>query len=439
MDFLSLTCFFLALFESTNAFSPRPVFSFRDTSLAYTYPVKNLLGSSIPCSANNPAIRQRGIKPSKVEPHKVLAPSLASSTVRTPEDSHRMPWMHNSLRAMKDRFRTTQHEVWCWRTAALACLSSLVLFRKSMDANLATLWMHLITGQSLIARMFRSDSYEWCLAVAAFVVWIHGFWLADRVVHNAAVKGRIHPWRKFRLQDRFEADRRRRNRLKRTETDESNDIPDVMTNQSEWNRQAWRFELWVYVLPLLAWDFIAPRRHRRLAPFAAPTTLDIFGGVLSGLLLYDFLFFCGHILMHRIPFLYRHVHSKHHQVPEVRAGEIVRLSLVEEVVEVGYSIVALNLLGVHPLARSLYNCVITFLLTELHSGFDFPWSPQNVVPFGIVTGSRRHHYHHRHGRQYYQKFFFSFDRMFGFFQPNDGSLHGDSVHPNPYIPESWKK
>ena len=38
--------------------------------------------------------------------------------------------------------------------------------------------------------------------------------------------------------------------------------------------------------------------------------------------------------------------------------------------------------------------------------YDMPWSPQNVVPGGVVGGSRRHHVHHaRGGAGYYQKFF----------------------------------
>lgn len=207
--------------------------------------------------------------------------------------------------------------------------------------------------------------------------------------------------------------------------------------QSKWNYGGWLLEFWVYVLPLLAWDILSPRRHRRLAPFGPPTTLQSLGGIIGGLLLYDMLFFCGHVLMHKVPFLYK-IHAKHHRNPEVRAGEIVRLSMAEEALEVGFSIIALNALGVHPFARSIYNIIITFLLTELHCGFDFPWTPQNVVPFGLSTGSRRHHYHHRHGRHYFQKFFFSLDRLFGFFQKDDGSIHGDSVKPNPYVPPSWK-
>lgn len=65
-------------------------------------------------------------------------------------------------------------------------------------------------------------------------------------------------------------------------------------------------------------------------------------------------------------------------------------------------------------SRMVYDIVIIFLITELHSGYDLPWMPQNVVPFGIFAGSRRHTQHHITGRAYYQKFFVYADNFFGF-------------------------
>ena len=373
---------------------------------------------------------------------------LSTISFPNPDNSNLLQSIKTSIVSTLDKIR--QDPVLQWRTLAGSLLSAAILFHKSIDRQLAVLWTHLMTSQtSWAARIFRTDSYEWCLAVLCFVVYIHGFWFADRAIDRAAKQGKIHPWRKYRLQDRFEADKaRRQGQAKSTGEEASTNFASKesdldgsiqLTKQSEWNKQAWLFELWVYVLPLLTWDLTSPRRHRRIGGFGAPTTFQIMTGVTVGLLFYDFLFFCGHFLMHKIPVLYRSVHAKHHKVQEVRAGEIVRLSLVEEVLEVGFSIIALNLLSVHPLARSLYNCIITFLLTELHCGFDFPWTPQNVVPFGLATGSRRHHYHHRNGRHYYQKFFFTFDRIFGFFQKDDGTAHGDSVKPSKdvYIPPSW--
>lgn len=333
-------------------------------------------------------------------------------------------------------------------------MAAIIAGRRALDRQFVRLWAHLMGGTSLAARVFRTDSYEWSLAVACFFVYIHAFQLMDRAVQGASDRGTIHPWRKYRLQDRFEADKLRR-RLGQENPGQglsatgavpapdteaiAGDDWNIKVQQSKWNKQAYVFELLVYVVPLLTWDLLAPRRHRRLAPFGAPTTLGILGGITAGLLLYDALFFCGHFIMHKVPFIYRTIHAKHHKMSESRACEIVRLSLVEEVLEVGFSIIALNLLSVHPLARSLYNMIITFLLVELHCGFDLPWTPQNVVPFGLATGSRRHHYHHRHGRHYYQKFFFTFDRLFGFFQRDDGSLHGDSVKPDAFVPPAWLK
>ena len=329
-----------------------------------------------------------------------------------------------------------RNEVSLWRTLITTFFGSLVLFRQAMDVKLAQFWTFLIHSDHIAARIFRTDSYEWCLAISCFAVYIHFFGYADRAVRRGDERGYVHPWKKYRLQDRYEADKHRRMVERRSGTLDESKPPSVQ--HSPWNYMAWLVEFWVYALPLLTWDILSPRRHRRIGAFAAPSTMGVLGGIAGGLLLYDGLFFCGHWAMHKFQWFYRSVHAKHHKISEARAAEIVRLSIPEEVLEVGFSIVALNLLGVHPLARSIYNIIITFLLTELHCGFDFPWTPQNVVPFGLATGSRRHHYHHRIGKHYYQKFFFTLDRIFGHFQKDDGSLNGDSVKPDAYVPDAWK-
>ena len=262
--------------------------------------------------------------------------------------------------------------------------------------------------------MFRHDHWEWGIAISAFFVWIHGFWLADRAVANADRKGTVHPWKKYRLQDQYEAEKHRRMLLRKMELkggepngdlDLDLDAKPAVTKQQKWHLGFWIFELPLYVLPLFIWDICIPRRAGKIAAWGAPTAFGVCKDVAGGLLLYDIGFFVCHYLMHKIPFVYKYVHGKHHRSTEVRAADIVQLSLVEEVVDVGISILALNYLGAHPISRTLYNIIITFLLTELHCGFAFPWTPQFVVPFGLATGSKGHHYHHRNGVHYYQKFF----------------------------------
>jgi sterol desaturase/sphingolipid hydroxylase (fatty acid hydroxylase superfamily) len=379
---------------------------------------------------------------------------IHQSTIPWPHRSQPPPPLEHKQRVRKTissirHYISSVSEVTRWRVAAVSFIGSSIACRPVLDRHLACLWTYLTTSSSWAARIFRTDSYEWCLAILAFSVYIHAFGWADRVVRRAVEQGRTHPWRKFRLQDRFIADQHRRSISENASgsTGSRVGIHGVVDNgavampavsHSPWHWGAWMFELLVYAVPLLTWDILSPRRHRRLAAFGPPTTLRIMRDVTAGLLLYDALFFCGHVLMHKVPLFYRSVHAKHHTTPEVRACDIVRLSLPEEVLEVGFSIVALNVLGAHPVSRTLYNLIIVFLLTELHSGFDFPWTPQNVVPFGLATGSRRHHYHHRFGHHYYQKFFFTWDRLFGTFQPNDGTLKGDSVQRDSYIPASWR-
>jgi sterol desaturase/sphingolipid hydroxylase (fatty acid hydroxylase superfamily) len=385
--------------------------------------------------------------------------ALVLSTIPYEHFPNDRPWTRlKEFSTVTARMWKQISEVTKWRIAAMTFISTIVLNRCYIDQHiLQPLWHHLTSSSKCtIARIFRTDSYEWCLAIAAFTVIIHGYQYIDHQIHNANTKGIIHPLRKYRLQDRYLADKLRRQQLRRkmmtgrSHTSHENessismydndeiDSSKLVVQQSKWHVGAYFFELWVYALPLLTWDVLSPRRHRRLAAFGAPTTFQIMTDVTGSLLFYDFLFFIGHFIMHQIPILYRKFHAKHHITDEVRACDIVRLSFAEEVYDVGCSIVALNLLSAHPISRSIYNVIIVFLLTELHSGYDFPWTPQNVMPFNIASGSRRHHYHHRYGQHYYQKFFFTFDRIFGFFQKDDGTIKGDCIKADAYIPATWK-
>jgi sterol desaturase/sphingolipid hydroxylase (fatty acid hydroxylase superfamily) len=62
----------------------------------------------------------------------------------------------------------------------------------------------------------------------------------------------------------------------------------------------------------------------------------------------------------------------------------VNHSLTDGSMQVLTNIITLNLLQSHPLTRILHNIFITFLLTETHSGFDFPWMLHNVIPARIL-------------------------------------------------------
>lgn len=366
------------------------------------------------------------------------------------------------------------NDVGRWRVAAATFITSIFAFAPAIDVQLIKLWSWLQNDTAaLLPRLFRHDHWEWAVAVWAFFFWIHGYWLVDRAVAKSDARGEVHPWKKYRLQDRYEAEkfgRQQRRKLQRegldVDVDSAGDLNLVkppQTKQHKWHLGFWIFELPLYCLPLYIWDICIPRRAAKLATWGAPTALGVCRDVTCALLLYDLGFFVCHYLMHKIPFIYKYVHAKHHTSTEVRASDIVRLvftfcvtcfffrffwsfplctdptpypclcmisfrlSGVEEVVDVGISILALNYLGCHPISRTIYNVIITFLLTELHCGYAFPWTPQFVVPFGLATGSKGHHYHHRFGKHYYQKFFCHVDKLFGFYQKKDSSLQGSTV------------
>lgn len=62
------------------------------------------------------------------------------------------------------------------------------------------------------------------------------------------------------------------------------------------------------------------------------------------------------------------MHAKHHTKKVQRVTEAFRLSIGDQLLDVGCSIAALNVVGAHPLSRSVYNAMIVYLVIELHSG-----------------------------------------------------------------------
>lgn len=83
----------------------------------------------------------------------------------------------------------------------------------------------------------------------------------------------------------------------------------------------------------------------------------------------------------QLPAVYKAIHAKHHERKVQRATEALRLSIVEEVIDVACSIAAVNITGAHALSRTVYNIVIVWLLIELHSGAASCWALFVCLPF----------------------------------------------------------
>ena len=118
--------------------------------------------------------------------------------------------------------------------------------------------------------------------------------------------------------------------------------------------------------------------------------------------MYDFLFYWIHLLFHKYGF---HFHKEHHGWEgTLRVAETLRHSLVDAFAQVSINIFIQNLFNKHPLTRISHNILISYILTEIHSGYDFPFFSHNIFP-SIFGGSIRHNIHHQRGDVYFHQFF----------------------------------
>lgn len=167
-------------------------------------------------------------------------------------------------------------------------------------------------------------------------------------------------------------------------------------------------ELAVYLVPILAFDALNPRR---VLPAEPPSAARVVREIFTSIIVYDILFFIGHMLMHSSPTLWR-IHRKHHEFDgRIRARETARLDPIEEMLDFSCSIAAVNLLKCHPLSRALYDVTIVYLLNEIHSGYSFPFALENLFPFGLWKGARAHCVHHYDRTRNFQKFFGPLDAL----------------------------
>ena len=157
--------------------------------------------------------------------------------------------LKDNFKHLLQRFRSD--EVLQWRSAASVFLLTIASLRHVLDARLRQLWTYLSTSQHILAVCFRHDHWEWILAVVCFFVYIHGFLLADRAVLRASKLGKEHPFRKYRLQDRFLAQKHAQNLSKRKEAGEEVDVnepPPFVTVHSPWHFGGYFLEVRALIL-----------------------------------------------------------------------------------------------------------------------------------------------------------------------------------------------
>ncbi len=151
-------------------------------------------------------------------------------------------------------------------------------------------------------------------------------------------------------------------------------------------------------------------------PTIPPSFFRLFVELITGILAYDLAFAPIHRLLHLGPKFMRKTHHRHHAArPPQRTGSLAPLETVQHSLPDGTLQVLVNVAvqrylflpfwgNRHPLSKLLHNILVTWLLTEAHSGYDLPFMSHRVYP-RLLGGAPNHDKHHRSkSRRYYHQF-----------------------------------
>jgi sterol desaturase/sphingolipid hydroxylase (fatty acid hydroxylase superfamily) len=140
------------------------------------------------------------------------------------------------------------------------------------------------------------------------------------------------------------------------------------------------------VIPLAA--LVERRNWGLLQLFRMPPGLQI----LTGLALMDYTFYLWHILMHRIPLLWR-FHLVHHVDLDLDASTALRFHFMELLASVPWRAAQVLLIGLTPFSFSIWQCVFLVCILFHHSNVELPIRWERRLNRLVVT-PRMHGIHH---------------------------------------------
>jgi len=140
------------------------------------------------------------------------------------------------------------------------------------------------------------------------------------------------------------------------------------------------------VMPLAA--LVEKRNLGLLRLFGFPLWLEL----AAALVLMDYTFYVWHVLMHRIPLLWR-FHLVHHVDLDLDASTALRFHFTEVLASIPWRAGQVALIGLTPLSFSIWQCVFLLSILYHHSNMEFPISWERRLNKLIVT-PRMHGIHH---------------------------------------------
>jgi sterol desaturase/sphingolipid hydroxylase (fatty acid hydroxylase superfamily) len=140
------------------------------------------------------------------------------------------------------------------------------------------------------------------------------------------------------------------------------------------------------IQPLTRW--VARRKGGLLGRLGLPQWLEI----AAALLLMDYTFFVWHILMHRVPWLWR-MHLVHHVDLDMDASTALRFHFAEMLASIPWRAGQVMLIGLTPFTFSLWQGWFLLCILFHHSNIELPIDWERRLNRFIVT-PRMHGIHH---------------------------------------------
>jgi sterol desaturase/sphingolipid hydroxylase (fatty acid hydroxylase superfamily) len=132
--------------------------------------------------------------------------------------------------------------------------------------------------------------------------------------------------------------------------------------------------------------------ERRRVGLLKVLRLPLWAEVAAAVVLLDYTLYLWHVLTHRVPFLWR-FHLVHHIDLDLDASTALRFHFAELAVSVPWRAAQILLIGVSPLALSVWQTLLLVSILFHHSNVRLPIELERRLNFLVVT-PRMHGIHH---------------------------------------------
>ncbi|TDI58015.1 MAG: sterol desaturase family protein [Alphaproteobacteria bacterium] len=147
-------------------------------------------------------------------------------------------------------------------------------------------------------------------------------------------------------------------------------------------------------------------------------------GLLLGFLILDGAVYGQHLVLHKVPVLWR-LHRMHHADTDIDVTTGLRFHPLEILVSMAFKFAVILMFGVNPFTVLIFEIVLNATSMFNHANMALPPSLDRVLRLFVVTPDMHRVHHSVHTAEYNHNFGFNlpwWDRMFGTYQdqPVDG-------------------